>query len=87
MCILQTEAGCQTHSGYNYLGDNTFCSPNPCSPGVAACCIRTECRLLLWDECQDARGLFMFGAGCNPTPCDFARVETTWGALKSTYRW
>ena len=86
-CILQTESGCQAWSGYNYTGDNTICSPNPCTPGVGACCIRAECRMLLWDECLDARGLFQSeGVGCNPTPCDFARVETTWGALKSTYR-
>jgi hypothetical protein len=86
-CILQTETGCQAWSGYNYSGDNTICSPNPCTPGAGACCIRAECRLLQWDECLDARGLFMGeGVGCNPTPCDFTRVETTWGALKSTFR-
>jgi hypothetical protein len=86
-CMLQTEAGCQALSGYNYKGDNTICSPNPCTPGVGACCIRAECRMLLWDECLDARGLFQSeGVGCTPTPCDFTRVETTWGALKSTYR-
>jgi hypothetical protein len=86
-CILQTETGCQTHPGYNFLGDNTFCSPNPCTPGVGACCIRAECRMLQWDECLDVRGLFQGeGLGCEPTPCDFTRVETTWGTLKSTYR-
>lgn len=86
-CILQTETGCQAWSGYNYSGDNTICSPNPCTPGVGACCIRAECRMLQWDECLDARGIFMGeGVGCNPTPCDFTRVETTWGSLKATYR-
>ena len=86
-CMLRTETGCQALSGYNYTGDNTTCSPNPCTPGVGACCIRAECRMLLWDECLDARGLFQSeGVGCDPTPCDFTRVETTWGALKSTYR-
>jgi len=86
-CFLRTETGCQAWSGYNYAGDNTICSPNPCTPGVGACCIRAECRMLQWDECLDAHGLFQSeGVGCTPTPCDFTRVETTWGALKSTYR-
>jgi hypothetical protein len=86
-CLLRTKTGCQAMSGYNYTGDSTTCSPNPCTPGVGACCIRAECRMLLWDECMDARGLFQSeGVGCDPTPCDFTRVETTWGALKSTYR-
>jgi hypothetical protein len=86
-CLLRTSTGCQALSGYNYTGDNTVCSPNPCTPGVGACCIRADCRMLLWDECLDARGLFQSeGVGCEPTPCEFTRVETTWGALKSTYR-
>lgn len=86
-CVLQTEDGCRLYPGYNYQGDNTFCSPNPCTPGVGGCCIRAECRMLQWDECVDVRGIFMGeGVGCEPTPCDFSRVETTWGILKSTYR-
>jgi hypothetical protein len=87
-CVLQSEEGCRLYSGYNYQGDNTICSPNPCTPGVGGCCIRAECRMLQWDECLEVRGIFMGeGVGCEPTPCDFSRIETTWGTLKSTYRW
>ncbi len=86
-CTLQTESGCALYPGRTYLGDNTFCSPNPCEPGSGACCILTDCRLLKWDECIDASGLFMGeGVSCLPTPCDFTRVETTWGSLKTLYR-
>jgi hypothetical protein len=86
-CIVQTKAGCGLYAGYIFQGDNTSCSPNPCTPGVGACCIRVECRITQWDECLEAGGLPMGeGVGCDPTPCDFSRVETTWGALKSTYR-
>jgi hypothetical protein len=85
-CILQTESGCKSMSGYTYSGDLTYCSPNPCTPGVGACCIRAECRMLPWDECTSANGVFFYGSSCNPTPCDFTRVGTTWGVLKSTYR-
>jgi hypothetical protein len=86
-CTLVSKDGCTLDPGYIYQGDNTTCSPNPCTPGVGSCCIRAECRILQWDECLDARGVFMGeGVGCDPTPCDFSRVETTWGTLKSTYR-
>lgn len=85
-CILQTQVGCQSFAGYNYRGDWSLCSPNPCTPGAGACCIVAECHMLSWDDCIDARGLFQGeGIGCEPTPCDFRRVDTTWGALKSTY--
>lgn len=85
-CVLQTEAGCTSRTGYTYSGDLTICSPNPCTPGVGACCLRAECRMLQWDECAVGDGIFMYGTGCSPSPCDFTRVGTTWGVLKSTYR-
>ncbi len=86
-CIIQTETGCGLFAGYTFLGPGTSCNPNPCEPGLGACCFRTECRLLQWDDCLEGRGVFMGeGVSCEPTPCAFGQVESTWGGVKTIYR-
>ncbi len=87
-CIIQTRTACgEMGAGYTYLGDDTTCFPNNCIPGMGACCILTDCRLLTYDDCISAAGTFMGqGEGCNPTPCNMTQVRTSWGALKSIYR-
>lgn len=85
-CIVQTRSTCEAF-GYTYHGDNTVCWPNPCVPGEGACCLGIHCRLLKWNECLDAGGVFMGeGVSCIPSPCEFSQVETSWSRLKTIYR-
>lgn len=86
-CILQTRGGCAGFAGYVYHGDGTLCSPNPCTPGMGACCIRGECFLLDWGECLDSRGSFSGeGVGCQPNPCGFGEIDASWSKVKNRYR-
>lgn len=86
-CIIQTQTGCGLFAGYTFMGGGTTCNPNPCEPGLGACCFRTDCRLLQWDECREGNGVFMGeGVSCEPTPCAFGQVESSWGGVKTIYR-
>ena len=86
-CMIRTKSSCQASPDYTFLGANTDCFPNPCKPGMGACCIRGECRVFPWDDCLNSGGNFMGqGAGCDPTPCNFDQIESSWGNLKNQYR-
>jgi hypothetical protein len=87
-CFIQSRNVCTKiyGYGYTYLGDGTDCFPNKCIPGMGACCVRADCYLLPWNECLDAGGMFMGeSSACDPTPCNFSTVPTTWGVLKDKY--
>ena len=85
-CVLELRAACESLSGYTYVEDYSVCSPNPCTPGMGACCIRDVCRLILYNACLDAAGTFMgSGVSCVPLPCN-PMVESSWGQIKQKYR-
>jgi hypothetical protein len=84
-CIVQTRAGCGLFAGYTYLGDDTPCRPNPCEPGIGACCIDGECFLMQWDACIGTGTWVGEGVGCDPSPCGFGSSESTWGVLKTKF--
>jgi len=87
-CNIQTEVLCRALGiGFTYLGDNEPCVPNPCRPGMGACCFGPECRLIEWDICLEANGWWIgTGVSCNPTPCDYTPIEASWGKTKDRFR-
>lgn len=85
-CVLRTRGGCQGMIGTTYLGDNTTCYPNPCTPGIGACCFGPRCQLMDWNDCTSNGGSFELGSGCDPTPCIFSSVDGNWGQIKQYYR-
>jgi hypothetical protein len=85
-CRIRTRSTCENSGiGYTYLGDYSLCNPNPCAPGVGACCFGFQCRLMLWDECLQQRGTFYQSVGCDPLPCRSTQ-DASWGELKTIYR-
>jgi hypothetical protein len=86
-CMQQTRTVCEGQGmGYTFAGENMDCSPNPCTPGMGACCINGECRSIAWNDCLSNGGTFMGqGSGCVPWPCPPVR-STSWGGLKKKYR-
>jgi hypothetical protein len=73
-------------AGAIYQGNNSVCYPNPCTPGMGACCMGPKCQLLIWDDCATSGGYFYYGKGCDPTPCIASNVYGNWGQIKSYYR-
>ena len=58
-CTIQTYFDC-TRRSYEFQGDDTLCSPNPCPPPVGACCgydwtceIKTRTDCMWWGQYYD----------------------------------
>ncbi len=69
-CQIQTSANCSAAGGV-YQGDNTLCSPNPCTQPTGACCISDgSCQVLTSADCGTAGGTYQGDdTSCSPNDC------------------
>ncbi len=65
-CSIETQAECLAAGG-EYLGDGTYCTPNPC---VGACCDGVTCSIESEEDCATSGGLYLgTGTECDPNFC------------------
>jgi len=72
-CAVTTQAAC-VGSGKVYLGDNTSCDGNPCTPAFGRCCVDDgyagQCYVVENQaECDALGGTFTPNEACDGCPC------------------